>query len=126
MFQKFNIGTIFMDLYKAFDTLNHDLLLAKWYADGFSANAIAYIKSYLSNRYQRTNINNKFSPWKNICKAVPQCSSLGPLLFNIFINNCFILLKIVIYAIMLMIIHCMHLIVTWMLLKKNYTRTLRY
>ena len=62
----YNIGAIFMDLSKAFDTLNHELLLAKLNAYEFSDNAIAYVKSYLSNRYQRTNKNNKFSTWKNI------------------------------------------------------------
>ena len=78
-----------MDLSKTFDTLNHELLLAKLNAYGFSENAIAYIKSYLSNRYQRTNINNKFSTWKNIYKGVLQGSVLGPLLFNISINDMF-------------------------------------
>ena len=72
-----------MDLSKAFDTLNHDLLLAKLKTYGFSAIAIAYIKSYLSNRHQGNNINNKFSTWKNIYKGVPQGSVLGPL-FSIF------------------------------------------
>ena len=62
----YNIGAIFMDLSKAFDTLNHELLLAKLNAYEFSDNAIAYVKGYLSNRYQRTNKNNKFSTWKNI------------------------------------------------------------
>ena len=46
-----NIDAIFIDLYKAFDTVNRELLLAKLHAYGFSKNAIAYIKSYLSNRY---------------------------------------------------------------------------
>ena len=84
-----NLKAIFQDLSKAFDTLNHELLLAKLNAYGFSMNAIAYIKSYLSNRYQRNNINNIFSTRKNIYKCVTQGSVLGSLLFNIFINDKF-------------------------------------
>ena len=54
------VGTIFMDLSKAFDTLNHNLLLAKLNAFGFSFNAIKFVQSYLSERFQRVNINNNF------------------------------------------------------------------
>ena len=84
-----NIGAIFMDLSKAFGTVNHELLLAKLNAYGFSKNAIAYVKSYLSNRYQKTNIYNKFSTLKNIYNGVPQGSVLSLLLFNICINDMF-------------------------------------
>ena len=80
----YNIGAISMDLSKAFDTPNHELLLAKLNVYGFSENAITYIKSYLPYRYQRTNLNNKFSTWKNIYKSVPQGCILGPLLFQYF------------------------------------------
>ena len=55
------VDTIFMDLYKAIDTLNHNLLLAKPNAYGFSFDAIKFVQSYLSERFRRVNINNKFS-----------------------------------------------------------------
>ena len=51
------VGTIFMDLSKAFDTLNENLLLAKLSAYGFSFNAIKFVQSYLSEQFQRVNIN---------------------------------------------------------------------
>ena len=60
-----------MDLFKAFDTLNHDLLSAKPEAYGFSENYPNYIQSYLRNRLQRTNVNKNLSLWKGIFSAVP-------------------------------------------------------
>ena len=81
------VGTIFMDLSKAFDTLNHNLLLAKLTAYGFSFNAIKFVQRYLSEQFQRVNINNNFSKWCKILLVVSQGSILGPLLFKIFIND---------------------------------------
>ena len=79
-----------MDLSKAFDTLNHNLLLAKLNAYGFSFNAIKFVQSYLSERFQRVNINNNFNEWCKILLGVPiGVSILGSLLFNIFINDIF-------------------------------------
>ena len=82
-----NTGVIFINLSKVFHMPNHDLLLGSLNAYGFSANVIANIRSYLSNKYQRIIINNKFSSWKNIYKGVPQGSISGLLLFNIFISD---------------------------------------
>ena len=78
-----------MDLSKAFDFLNHDLLLSKLHAYGFSAGAIRTIRSYLKNRWQRTKINTYFSEWSELLLCVPQGSVLGPLLLNIYINDVF-------------------------------------
>ena len=78
-----------MDLSKAFDTINHSLLLAKLEAYGFSMTSLKLMQSYLCNRFQRTSVNASFSDWKEIETGVPQGSILGPLLFNIFLNDIF-------------------------------------
>ena len=86
-------GAILTDLSKAFDCLNHELLIAKLNAYGFSPKSLTYIYIYLSNRRQRTKINNCFSSWSSIKAGVPQGSILGPLLFNIYLNDIFYFVK---------------------------------
>ena len=75
------------------DTLNHNLLLFKLNTYGFSFNAIKFIQSYLCERFQKVNINNNFSEWCKILLGVPQGSILGPLSFNIFINDIFYFIR---------------------------------
>ena len=82
-----------MNLPKAFDTLNPNLLLAERNGYGFSFNSIKFVQSYLSERLLRVNINN-FSECLlvtlvKILLLVPHVSTLDPLLFNIFIHDIF-------------------------------------
>ena len=82
-------GAVLMDLSKAFDTIKHDLLVAKLYAYGFSKESLKLLHSYLSNRWHRTKINKQFSSWQELIQSVPQGSVLGLLLFNIYLNDLF-------------------------------------
>ena len=78
-----------MDLSKADDCMPHDLMFVKLEAYGLAKEGLQLISDYLSYRKQRTNVGSAYSDWANVIRGIPQGSILGPLLFNIFINNIF-------------------------------------
>ena len=83
----FFAGEVFMDLSKAFDCIPHDLLIAKLNAYGFDRKSLVFFYSYLKQRKQCVNVNNMQSAFQTLLSGVPQGSILGPLLFNIIIND---------------------------------------
>ena len=80
-------GVIFIDLKKAFDTVDHDILIAKLYHYGITGKELDWFKSYMSNRKQCWKENGHVSKLQDIKCGVPQDSCLGPLLFFIYVND---------------------------------------
>ncbi len=81
------IGTVMVDFKKAFDLVDHDILLKKLVHYKLSSHTLAWVSSYLLERQQRVSINNTLSDSSNITNGVPQGCILCPLLFLIFIND---------------------------------------
>ena len=82
-----------MDLSKAYDRLRHDLLIAKLEAYGIENGSLNLLLDSLIFKKQRTKVGSAFSKWSKIRRGFPQGSILGPLLFNIFIKDTFMIIE---------------------------------
>ena len=91
--KNFIVGAVLMDLSKAFDCIPHDLIIAKLAAYGFKRETLRLIYSYLNSRKQCVKKNNTYSDYNEIISGVPQGSILGPVFFNLSINDLFFFIE---------------------------------
>ena len=87
------VGTPLLELSKAYDCVNHDLITAMLEAYGVGENSLRLIQSYLAQRQQSVQVGSSIIEWLQIIFGVPQVSISGPIFFSVFINDLLLFIK---------------------------------